>query len=1254
MKWLGRLFALLFTLLTALMVFTVYLLHSPNGLQWTYRFASVLVPGELTIDRLDGRLRGPLSLRGVHYRNDNMDLQIAQLDLHWQPGALVTGSLQIDDLAVVGLHIVSAPSTAKNNALPDILLPISVKIDHATLHDFSSATRDVDGSIILTDAILSNAEFKQHQLQLQRLTLTAPHYRLSVTGDLTPQRTYPMDLSIDWSADGGEYGKLAGQGRLSGDLQQLKIHHQLTAPVRAVLDGVVSDALSNLTWQADLSAPEIKLQTLRAQWPALTLGGKIHGKGNLQRIQAEGELNSHFQSLSADHRFALVYEKDTLRLSRFDTTLAKSDARLSLHGTLTGLAQQARVDLEGDWQGLNWPLQGEAALRSDVGHFTLAGTLDSYHLQAKGGLAGHRIPSSTWSLSADGTPQALTVTQLEGKLLEGSLTANGKLALQAPMHWDAALQGSHLNPGAQWPDWPGQLAFTAHGSGDINDGSVRTHIELSSLQGKLKNFPVDGDGAINIDGDRFDLSKLRIDAGGNHFIASGSLQDTWMAQWQITATDLAPLLPGAAGRLQGSGGISGPRDNPMFSASLIGQQLHVADKHVGEIDLVMAVDTQGLLPSMIQIEAHDATFGASRLESLRLRGDGNARHHQLQLSAMGASAKAAITISGSYQRQQWTGTVDKLDIDAPVAGRWQLAEPAQAALDPSSAHLDELCLRQEKAHLCAKAQWSTQSGWKTQASLRAVPLSLFKDWMPSGIALAGSLDADAQADNAAGLITGKADVRLKAGVVHPTVLGKGETGPSIVYHQTHLTIILDNQSLTTKLQAALSDGGAMEGSLAIERIALPAPLGKGQSDIDTALFGQLHGDIKELSLLPALIPGVEHTQGRLFTTLTITGSLDKPRAIGEVRLENGSATIPALGINPEAITLVAHGDEQGRLRLDVQLRSKGGTLRLGGDLHYDKASGLNIQAQLNGDQAEIMNTPEYHVLASPNIHLSLKGHRIDLDGELFIPEANLRPRDVSGAVSASDDVVIISAEGPPAPETRWLIYSQLRIRLGDFVKFSGFGLKGLLKGDMTLVDTPQQPTVAHGELSIIGGEYHAYGQKLEIDRGRLLFIGGPVDNPGLDILAVRHIQEVTAGITVRGTLKAPQVQLYSEPAMEDTDALSYLLTGQPISQATSSQGQQLYGAALSLGLASGGLLASKIGQRFGIDELTVESGGTFGAGALVIRHYLSPKLYISYGVGLMEHFNIFLMRYQISRRWFLEAESGVQSGADIVYTLERK
>lgn len=1254
MKLLGRLLALCFTLLTAGLLAAVYLLNSPQGLQWGYRFAAMLLPGELSIEHLEGRLLGPLTLHGVHYQNGNLDLRMAQADLRWRPGDLVVGTLHIESLSIAGLHILYAPSSAASGALPDIRMPLTVHIDHATLRDLNLGERGKSAAFVLTEASLTNAELDKGRLQLQRLAVTAPRYRLTVTGNLTPQRAYPMDLAVQWSADGGDYGPLAGQGQLNGDLRQLNIRHELTAPVHAELRGRVIDPLSKFNWQAELTAAQINLHTLRTQWPALIAGGTLRGKGTLQRIEAEGELHSVYRNLHADHRLAIVYDRDTLKVNRFDTSLPGSATRVALHGTLK-LGQEPQAAFAGTWQGLRWPLQEQPTIHSNAGSFHLNGTLAHYQVHVEGELSGNQIPAGSWSMNAEGTPRELIITQATGRLLGGTLAANGKLGWQPQLHWEAAVQGDDLNPGERWPDWPGRIAFTANSSGAISDGAVQLQMELSHLQGELHGLPIAGDGALTVQGDRLHLGKLRIDSGGNHFTAAGTLQDEWDLRWQITAADLAHLLPGGAGRFQGSGNISGPRAAPLFTATLAGQRLNITGYRIGAIDLVMALDTQGRVPSTLEIQARDATLGKHNIESIRLRGDGTAQHNQAQLFLTSAGSKLALELSGQYRQQQWRGAVEGFDLDAAAAGHWRLAAPAQILIDNTAAHLDELCLRQADARVCATARWSADSGWQTQGTARAVPLGLIKDWLPSGAALAGHLDADAlAAADAAGLITGKVDARLKAGMVSPVLPGKDDTSAPVIYHQGRITAVLEEKSLTAHVVADFADGGGLQGSLVIDRGAMPAPFGAGETSRDNAIRGRLQGDIKDLSLLPVLIPGVEHTQGHLFTTLSIAGSWDKPRVTGELRLENGAAAIPTLGINPDGIDLVARGDEQGHLRLDVQLRSKDGSLRLGGDLYFDPASGLNIQAQLTGDKAEIVNTPEFHILASPNLHLGLRGHRIDLDGEIFIPEANLRPKDVSGAVSASNDVVIISAEGPPAPQDRWQIYSQLRVRLGDFVRFSGFGLKGLLAGDFTLSDAPQQPTVARGELRITNGEYHAYGQKLEIDRGRLLFFGGPVDNPGLDIRAVRHIQEVTAGILVRGMLKAPQVQLFSEPAMAETDALSYLLTGQPISQATTTQGQQLYGAALSLGLAGSGLLANQIGQRFGIDELTVESGGSFGGGALVIRHYLSPKIYISYGVGLMEHFNIFLMRYQISRRWSLEAESGAQSGADMVYTLERE
>ena len=59
-------------------------------------------------------------------------------------------------------------------------------------------------------------------------------------------------------------------------------------------------------------------------------------------------------------------------------------------------------------------------------------------------------------------------------------------------------------------------------------------------------------------------------------------------------------------------------------------------------------------------------------------------------------------------------------------------------------------------------------------------------------------------------------------------------------------------------------------------------------------------------------------------------------------------------------------------------------------------------------------------------------------------------------------------------------------------------------------------------------------------------------------------------------------------------------------------------AARSLGAAGGGLLAKSLGKRLGVDELAVKDDEMIGGAALTVGQYLSPRLYLSYGVGLFE------------------------------------
>ena len=118
-------------------------------------------------------------------------------------------------------------------------------------------------------------------------------------------------------------------------------------------------------------------------------------------------------------------------------------------------------------------------------------------------------------------------------------------------------------------------------------------------------------------------------------------------------------------------------------------------------------------------------------------------------------------------------------------------------------------------------------------------------------------------------------------------------------------------------------------------------------------------------------------------------------------------------------------------------------------------------------------------------------------------------------------------------------------------------------------DSAGQLSVGTGEITIPEGRYRAYGQRLDVENGRLLFTGSPLDNPGLDIRAVRRVNDIVVGLQIRGRARQPELELFSIPAMGQTDTLSYLILGRPMDGASASEGEVVAKAALALGLAGG-------------------------------------------------------------------------------------
>ena len=188
------------------------------------------------------------------------------------------------------------------------------------------------------------------------------------------------------------------------------------------------------------------------------------------------------------------------------------------------------------------------------------------------------------------------------------------------------------------------------------------------------------------------------------------------------------------------------------------------------------------------------------------------------------------------------------------------------------------------------------------------------------------------------------------------------------------------------------------------------------------------------------------------------------------------------------------------------------------------------------------------------------------------------------------------------------------------------------------------------------GVFSAYGQKLTIQHGTLTFTG-PLDNPLVDVRAVRTIEAiegpVTAGIQLRGRAQSLSSSVFSDPVMAEADALSYLVIGRPLSQATESEGGELSSAAVALGVKQATRITEQIGQALGLDQLTLAGNGG-DTTALVAGKQLNSRLHARYAYGVFSRLGTLLLRYRMSRRLTLESGAGEAQSIDLLYLVEKQ
>lgn len=1219
-----------------------WLLTTESGLRWAVGQGRAYLPGDVAFDTARGRLAGPLAVTGVRVRTPGATVRIARIDLEWRPLALLTGRVRVTSLAIQGVDVALAAGdgpgpAAPAAALPERLgLPVRLEVEHLALRRLE--VTPAAGPVRRLERLSGTLRAGPAGVELRRLEVRAPLGDVDGHVRLASEAPFAIGGRLDWRVrPPGELSAMAGQLTLAGSLAAPEAGLRWSEPTPARMDVRLRPWRERPEWEARVTLPGARMDAWWAGAPALEVAAELQLSGDLAAANATGAVDVAglpIGPLRAHLDLATDAERLDVRALRLES------GRRPGHVDVTGALHYAdggapRFDLRARWADIGWPLDADQPrAASPAGRVSVRGTPGDYALEGRGTLRIAQLGPEAARLDwhAQGSTGGLARLRADAAWHEAAARVTGDLRWSAPAGaaLDVRLEG--LDPARLVPGLEGRLAAAAAVELDWQ-AQPAARVHLRRLDGELGGQAVTGAGRLDYRGGRVALESFRVAAGDARLLASGTAGDTLGVDWSLRIPALASLWPGAAGRIEGSGRVSGRMQAPRVRLELEATGLQLAGARVRSARTAGEVAFAGDTRSALELDATGVALPGISIATLEAALHGTPGEHRLTLRAESDRGTTDIALDGRLHEGRWDARLGRAELVPPLGGRWQLTQPVALTWDDGRLETGRGCWATGRARLCAQGGIDG-AGWRLSATAHDVRLATVAAYWRPDLELEGRFGLDVALAGGSGPVTGRARLELGAGTVRGVLDGEATT--LLAYDAGVAEVTLAAERVDAVARLPLAGGG---------RIAVTVGAGRAQS---APLSGRLRVELADLALLGVLVPELGRVEGRLLADLRLDGTRTQPRLSGSAVLEDGRVQVARLGI--ELTDLAFDVATEGGV-LEIRGGARSGDGRLDVDLRLARAAdgGWRGEGTIRGEDFTALDTPEARVVVSPTLDWRLAGRRIELDGELLVPAARIEPRDLSGTVQASPDAMVVGPAAKTPREAAWELVAEVSVVLGDRVRIEAFGLEGALRGTLRIEERPGRQAAATGALEVVDGSYTIYRQTLTIERGRVLFDGGPLANPALDIRAVRRPRDVLVGVNVRGTLRQPNAELFSEPPMPESQQLSYLIAGVPMGETSGTQQSAVAAAAGALAGSGGG---RRLTSGLGIDEVGVEQGGDGTGASLLLGRYLSPRLYVGYGIGLMEQADSVRMRYELTRNWSLEARSGATSSADLLYSIE--
>lgn len=1253
-----------------------WLSTTTSGLQWLLTTVSQASGNTLVFTDVTGNLHA-LRIGLIHFQNDENLVTVENFAVDWQPRNLLGKTLLIEMLAADTVEFSSAPSDAPPS-LPDTLqLPFNIVINQLGIRSLRTFTLGNDSPDFSAQELALRLDSGDTVHQLPIFSLTLEQGKLA--GRLQIATHAPFDLSglivlHDWPAAlAANYPASSHVSlRLNGDLEQARAvltiqagemqgHGTITLRPFNIQPLTAFDlALDNLNprrFSADFPSAHLNLTTNLQQ----TAQGALQGNLEIHNTQP--------QTLDQD---GLPLQNVRTRVSLTDETFTLDDVAIQFAGS-----KQAPAHLTGE---IHWDIS-DAASSAVIGvHGVNPVLLDtrlrpanlSGQIELQGGQSMQQgriqLHDKSLKLAFDAAlshrNHIIAIESLDFSHGSAQVSGHGSLQLDAnqPFTFEGVLKQFDLSTLIDAPRSNLNASFGLDGrltpqpAGKIDYSITRSHFD---------NQPVTGKGVITLN--QIDTTKrLATDAelrlGNNLLQAKGQLGN---AGDRLSFTLSAPRLIQTGLNLKGDLDVrlvlAGRLDRPDVTFEASSTRFNYGDEH--QLAGLKAKGSWQGEAIALDLQTGEYRAGTqSYLHKLTLALAGAESRHQLSLTAdidktsqLQFLANGGLTSNGRNRDSfQWRGTIEQLALTGSIPFR--LVTRPEVTLSPEQVMLGHTCLAVASGNIdIQKISW-TPENWATQGTFEQIVLptdaAIIATSKPLTVGGSWQLAANQQ-------LSGNIRLRRTSGDWMLPL----ETPFALGLQTLSLELLAEGNTVNGQL---IVEGAHIGKTLASVKLPLQRTEQTWQIKPDTLISGNLQFNLPDLSWIGPAIDDNFLSNGKLAGNVILAGTLETPLLQGKIQGQALSLTLLDEGLQLQDGKLIARFDQDNlvldtlsfaaplekpskdRLLRGLKLARQSGQIDLNGNFNLRKHLG---KLHVVFDHLPLTQQPDRWIVVSGNNRIDFQERALTITGKI-LTEVGFLKQPATGRPTLDDDVIIVSETEPPPGSPALAVNADATLELGDHFYLRASGLEGRLAGQLRLRSRPGQPLNAIGSIATRDTHFEAYGQKLLVKRGIVNF-DGPLDNPGLNIFAVRNDLQVKAGIEVAGTVRNPKIKLVSQPNVPDSEKLSWLILGRAPDTGGLDSGLLLSAASSILGGQTDESMLDKITQGLGFDDFSIrqrEGSSSLADQIGTVGKRLSSRAYLSYERGLTNaSTGVAKFTYTLFPHVTLVTRAGEDSTVDLFY-----